>query len=33
MGPEALKDWIWARRTLAALVAKLMAQIRAGRHL
>jgi hypothetical protein len=33
MGPDGLRDWLWAKRTLAVLLAKLVAQIRAGRPL
>lgn len=33
MGPEALKDWMWARRKLRELVANLLRQIRAGKPL
>jgi hypothetical protein len=30
MGPEALKEWLDARKAMRAMLAKLLRQIRAG---
>jgi hypothetical protein len=33
MGPQALSDFLWAKRTLAALLARLLKGIKEGRPL
>jgi hypothetical protein len=33
MGPEALKDWLWARRAVAALLVRLQGLLREGKLL